>query len=166
MIMNSRRIFLVLVFLVVVGAAAFGWYRFVAHPTPVACGYCNRPLHANLSVTAEIAGKRAQVCCARCAISEANQERKPLRLISVHDHQSGRAISPENAWFVEGSRAMACDHDAMRMNEMKGTDPMAYDRCSPGTFSFADKQVADAFVVQNGGTVISFAQLMSEARYQ
>jgi hypothetical protein len=61
---------------------------------------------------------------------------------------------------------MACDHDAMRMNEMKGTDPMAYDRCSPGTFSFADKQVADAFVTQNGGSVISFTQLMSEAKFQ
>ena len=164
--MNSRRIILAVIFLIVAGAAAFGWFRFVAHPTPVACGYCNRPLHANLTVTAEIAGKRAQVCCARCAISEANQEHKSLRLITVHDYRSGRAISPANAWFVEGSRVIACDHDAMPMNEMKGTEAMVFDRCSPGTFAFANRQDADVFVVQNGGTVLSFGQLMSEARFQ
>jgi hypothetical protein len=125
-----------------------------------------RPLHANLRVTAEIAGKRAQVCCARCAISEANQEHKPLHLIEVHDYSTGKAVTPERAWFVEGSRAMACDHDAMRMDEMKQTQELAYDRCSPGTFSFANKSDADAFVATNGGTVLSFAQLMSEVHFK
>jgi len=164
--MNSRRIVTTAIVLILAGAAVFSWFKFIARPTPVACGYCSRPLHANLSVTAEIAGIRAEVCCTRCAISEANQQRKPLRLISVHDYRSGRTISASNAWFVEGSRAMACDHDAMRMNEMKGTDLMAYDRCSPGTLAFADKQVADAFVAENGGAVLSFAQVMSEVKFQ
>jgi hypothetical protein len=166
MTMNSRKIALAGILLLVVGATIFSWYRFVAHPKPVVCGYCSRPLHANLTVTAEIAGKKTQVCCARCAISEANQERKPIRLLSVHDYSSGRAIPPANAWFVEGSRAMACDHDAMRMNEMKGTQELTFDRCSPGTFAFANKQEADDFAAQNGGAAISFGQLMSEARFQ
>jgi nitrous oxide reductase accessory protein NosL len=87
-------------------------------------------------------------------------------LITVRDYQSGRPVSPANAWYVEGSRAMACDHDAMRMNEMKGTDAATYDRCSPGTFAFAERQAADAFIAQNGGAVISFTQLMGEARFQ
>ncbi len=164
--MNYRRIALTVILLLVVGGAVFGWYKFVFHPAPAACAYSNRPLHANLMVTAEIAGKRAQVCCARCAISEANQERKPLRLITVHDYRSGRAISPTGAWFVEGSRAVACDHDAMRMNDMKEMDMSDYDRCSPGTVAFAERQAADIFSAQNGGAVISFAQLMSEAKYQ
>lgn len=164
--MNFRRFAFFVILIVVAGAVTLVWYRYVAHPIPVACGYCNRPLHANLTVTAEVAGKRAEVCCARCAISEANQQHKPLHLITVHDYSSGRAIAPGSAWFVEGSRAIACDHDAMPMNEMKGTDAMAFDRCSPGTFAFANRQEADAFVAQNGGATLSFAQLMSEARYQ
>ena len=45
--MNSRCIVLTAIFLIVAGAVALGWYRFVAHPTQVACSYCNRPLHAN-----------------------------------------------------------------------------------------------------------------------
>ena len=130
--MNLRRIALIAIFLAVVGSAGFAWFRFIAHPKPVACGYCNRPLHARLSVTAEIDGKRAEVCCARCAIAEANQQQRPLKLVAVHDYLSGRSISPAGAWFVEGSRTMACDHDAMRMNEMKGTEELAFEQISPG----------------------------------
>jgi hypothetical protein len=166
MMMNTQRLALAGVLLVVAGAAGFGWYRFAVRPAPVVCGYCNRQLHSNLTVTAEIAGKRAQVCCARCAITEANQQRKPLRLITVHDYRTGRAIEPANAWFVEGSRAMACDHDAMRMNEMKGTEELAFDRCSPGTVAFLKRQDADDFTSQNGGAVLSLGQLMSEAHFQ
>jgi hypothetical protein len=44
--MNSRRIVPTVIFLIVAGVAASGSYRFVAHPTQAACGYCNRPLHA------------------------------------------------------------------------------------------------------------------------
>lgn len=164
--MNTRRIVITGILILVAGAAAFGWFRYIAHPKPVACGYCSRPLHANLMVTAEIDGKRTQVCCPRCAITEANQQRKPIRLITVHDYPTGKAISPEGAWYVEGSRSMACDHDAMRMNEMKGTQELAFDRCSPGIFTFANRQQADAFTQANGGTVVSFGQLMHEAKFQ
>jgi hypothetical protein len=164
--MNSRRIVLTVIFLVVAGAASFGWFRFVAHPAPVVCGYCNRPLHANSIVTAEIAGKRTQACCARCAISEANQQHKPIRLIEVHDYRTGNGISPASAWFVEGSRVTVCEHDMANMGEHKDMPDMVFDRCSPGTLAFASKPDADSFVAQNGGAVLSYGQLMSEARYQ
>jgi hypothetical protein len=166
MTMKTRRIVLTGILLIVAGAAAFGWFRFVAYPTPVVCGYCNRPLHANSMVTAEIAGKRTQVCCARCAISEANQQHKPIRLIEVHDYRTGKGLSPANALFVEGSRVIVCEHDRSHMGEHKDMPDMVFDRCSPGTLAFASKQDADAFVAQNGGTVLSFNQLMSEAHYQ
>ena len=164
--MNFRRIALTVTVVILAGAGVFGWYRFVAHPKPVACSYCLRPLHSNLMVTAEIDGKRAEVCCPRCAITEANQQRKPVRLITVHDYSTGKAMSPETAWYVEGSRVMACEHGLMHMDEMKETQEMAFDRCSPGTLTFATKQQAEDFTAANGGTVISFGQLMSEAHYQ
>jgi hypothetical protein len=164
--MNSRRIALAGILLIIAGAAAFGWFRYVAHPTPIVCAYCNRPLHANSMVTVEIAGKEVRACCPRCAISEANQEHKPLRLIEVHDYQSGKGILPANAWFVEGSRVTACTHDMTRMGENKDMQEMEFDRCSPSTLAFVNKPDADAFIAQNGGTVLSFGQLMSEARFQ
>jgi len=164
--MRTRRIALTGILLIVAGAAAFGWFRFVDHPTPVACGYCNRPLHANSMVTAEIAGKRTQACCARCVISEANQRHKPIRIIEVHDYHTGKGLSPASASFVEGSRVIVCEHDMAKMNEHKDMPDMVFDRCSPGTLAFGSKQDAAAFVAKNGGTVLSFKQLMSEARYQ
>ena len=164
--MKLRKFAVAGILLIAVGALVYGWSRFVNHPTPTVYRYCLRPLHANLMVTAEIGGKTAEVCCARCAITEANQEHKPLRLLEVHDYPTGKAVVPEKAWFVEGSRAMACMHDAMRMDDMKGTDELTYDRCSPGTFSFQNKPDADAFIAKNGGTVVSYSQLMSEARFQ
>jgi hypothetical protein len=164
--MKFRSIVLVGILFVVAAAGVYGWFRYINHPKPVACGYCLRPLRANLMVTAEIAGKRTQVCCARCAITEANQERKPLRLIEVHDYSTGRAVPPQGAWFVEGSQVMACSHHAMHMDEMKDTQELAFDRCSPSTLAFASRENADAFVAQNGGAILSLSQLMSEARFQ
>jgi hypothetical protein len=164
--MNSRRIALTVTLLLIAGASVFAWYRVVAHPNPVACGYCLRPLHANVKVTAEIDGKRTEVCCPRCAITEANQEHKPVRLIAVHDYSTGNAMPPEAAWYVEGSRVIACDHAGMHMDDMKGTQEMAYDRCSPGTLTFATRQQAEDFTAANGGAAISFGQLMSEAKFQ
>lgn len=164
--MKTRHIVVAAAFLIALSIGGFAWYRLILHPKPVACGYCLRPLHANLTVTAEIDGEKTQACCARCAISEANQQHKRLRLIEVRDYPTGRGISPSGAWYVEGSHVMACDHDAMRMNEMKETQELAFDRCSPGTFAFAEKQTADEFVTRNGGSVLSFEQLMREVHFQ
>lgn len=164
--MKIRGIIVASVVLIVLGACGYAWMHYVLHPKPQACGYCLRPLHANLRVTAEIEGKRTEVCCARCAITEANQQHKALKLITVHDYPTGNAVTPEHAWYVEGSRATACDHDAMHMNEMKETQDLAFDRCSPGTFAFANRVNAEAFVAQNGGSVQSFQELMREARFQ
>jgi hypothetical protein len=166
MAVNSRRIVITVTLLIVAGAGAYAWYRNIARPEPVACGYCLRPLHANVKVTAEIDGKRSEVCCPRCAITEANQEHKPVRMITVHDYSTGKAMSPETAWYVEGSRVLACEHNGMHMDEMKESAPMEYDRCSPGTLTFATSQQAEDFTAANGGTVISFGQLMSEAKFQ
>jgi hypothetical protein len=52
------------------------------------------------------------------------------------------------------------------MGEHKDIQEMAFDRCSPGTLAFASKPEADLFVAQNGGTVLSLGQLMSEAKFQ
>jgi hypothetical protein len=164
--MSSRHLVLTVIFLVVAGTGVFAWFRIVVHPAPVACGYCNRPLHANSMVTAEIAGKRTRACCARCAMSEANQQHKAIRLIEVHDYRTGNALSPANASFVEGSRVIVCEHDMANMSEHKDMPDMVFDRCSPGTLAFATKPEADAFAAQNGGAVLTFEQLMSEARYQ
>lgn len=164
--MKIKAIVTITVVLVILGISGYAWQRYILHPKPHACGYCLRPLHANLRVTAEIDDKRTEVCCAHCAITEANQQHKPLKLIAVHDYPTGKTLQPEKAWFVEGSRIMACEHDAMHMNEMKEMQDLAFDRCSPGTFAFGDRANAEAFVARNGGSVMSFPELMREVHAQ
>jgi hypothetical protein len=164
MSVRIKSLIVTAVALVVVSVSAYAWMHYVLHPEPKECGYCLRPLHETLRVTAEIDGKRAEVCCPHCAVTEANQQHKRLKLITVHDYPTGKAMNPENAWYVEGSRVNACEREGMHMNEMKETQDLAFDRCSPGTFTFANRASADAFTAQNGGSVMSFRQLMLEVK--
>ncbi len=51
-----------------------------------------------------------------------------------------------------------------KMSEMKQMDQMSFDRCSPGTFAFADRKAAEAFVAENGGVIHDLAQLLTEVQ--
>jgi hypothetical protein len=84
-----------------------------------------------------------------------------VRLIEVTDYNDGRELNPEHAWFVDGSRIIACTHDMTRINEMKQTEQVQFDRCSPGTFAFASRSEADAFVTTNGGVVRDLKQMLA-----
>ncbi len=161
---SSRAILIVVVAVLLVAGGATYW--FVQSNANKTCGFCQRPLDPHLSVTAEIAGHKKQVCCARCAVTEANQEHKPVRLLQVHDYPTGKTIDPAKAFYVDDSRAVACTHDMARMDESKHSDHLAFDRCSPGAFTFETRSDAEAFIRQNGGVLLSYTELMAQARYQ
>jgi hypothetical protein len=163
--MAAHRYRLWILGVVVTAVLSFGWYYAMHSALEKECGFCGRPLKKDLTVIAEVGGHRRHVCCARCAITEANQEKKPVRYIEVRDYPTGAALNPEKAFFVDASRAKACDHDMMMMDQTKRPQELAFDRCSPGTFAFARKEDADAFIAQNGGTILTLQQLMSEVRF-
>lgn len=127
------------------------------------CGICARHIQRQAAVIAEIGGRRHYVCCAHCAITEGLQEHKAVRLIEVTDYASGRKLDPTHAWYVEGSRIVACTHDMTRMDEMKRVEQPTFDRCSPGTFAFASHEDADSFASKNGGTVESLGEMFAGA---
>jgi len=130
------------------------------------CGFCQRHINPKAHVVAEVGGQRRDVCCAHCAVTEARQEKRPLRLISVTDYPSGTLVSPESAWFVEDSHMIACEHDMSKMDESKHAGHLAFDRCSPGTFAFRERKAAEIFVEQNGGTLRSLPEVLAEAESQ
>jgi hypothetical protein len=140
----------------------FGVYRIVVNRTQTFCGFCHRTIHAQTEVIAEIDGRRRHACCARCAINESYQERKPLHLIAVTDYVSGRKLDPQLAYFVDGSQKILCAHDMTLIGESKQTYQMIYDRCFPGTYAFARLVDAQAFARDNGGTVLQLQKLMQE----
>jgi hypothetical protein len=125
------------------------------------CGICQRHINPHAGVIAEIGGQRRHVCCAHCAITEGMQEHKPVRLVEVTDYNSRRKLDPTGAWYVDGSRVVACTHDMAHMDEMKQMAHESFDRCSPGTFAFATRGDAEAFAAKNGGTLHSLGEMLA-----
>jgi hypothetical protein len=163
--MTKRALITIAILAVLAGLVAAG-YRLMANRESAFCGFCHRSIYANSKVIAEIDGRRKTVCCARCAISEAYQEKKPVRLIAVTDYVSSKTLDPKQAYFVDGSRKVLCSHDEAIVDESRQTHEMTYDRCFPGTYAFAHREDAEAFVRENGGTVLQLQKLMQGVNAQ
>ncbi len=148
--------------LVALAALLAGGYSLMKHRDEAVCGICQRHIHPEARVIADIGGHRRTVCCAHCAITEGRQEGQPVRLIEVTDFPTGQRLKPEEAWYVDGSRVVACEHDMAKMNEMKQAAQVSFDRCSPGTFAFRDRKAAEDFVAANGGVVLRLPDLLRE----
>ena len=162
--MKKRSLIYVLTLLVVTMGLFAGGYWVVKQRSEASCGICQRHINQRARVVADIGGRRRVVCCAHCARTEGQQENKPVRLIEVTDYPTGERFNPQEAWFVDGSRVMACEHKMPTTNEMKHAEQMVFDRCSPGTFAFRDRKQADAFVAENGGVVLRLAEFMGEVQ--
>ena len=162
----TKRAWMTTAVLVAVAGLVAGGYYVMANRDSGFCGFCHRSIHPNTKVVAEIDGRRRTVCCARCAINEAYQEKKPLRLISVTDYVTSKVLPPEQAYFVDGSRMVLCAHDQAMVDESKQAQQMTFDRCFPGTYAFTHREDAAAFVRENGGTVLQLQQLMQRVNSQ
>jgi hypothetical protein len=160
---KKASIYSAAVLILVAGLFASG-YLLVNRRSRMECGFCQRQINPKAHVVAEVGGQRRDVCCTHCAVTEARQEKKPLRLIEVTDYPTGKLVSPEGAWFVEDSRVIACQHDMSKMDESKHAEPLAFDRCSPGTFAFSDRKAAEAFVAQSGGVLRSLPEVLAETQ--
>jgi hypothetical protein len=150
--------------LIVVAGLFAGGYLLMSRRSQTECGFCRRHISPTAHVVAEVGGRRRDVCCAHCAVTESRQEKKPLRLIAVTDYPTGKMVSPEGAWFVEDSRVITCQHDMSRMDESKHPEQLEFDRCSPGTLAFSVRKEAEAFVGQNGGALRSLPEVLAEAQ--
>ncbi len=150
-----------LVLLVGVGGLLLAGQWSVRRHAEQFCNICQRHINPQAGVVAEIGSRRERVCCAHCAVTEGLQEHKPVRLIEVTDYSSGRKLDPAQAWYVDGSRINACEHDMTRMGEMKQVQQAQFDRCSPGTFAFASRADAEAFAANNGGAVLTMDAMLA-----
>lgn len=159
----TKKISISAIALLVVIAALLitGSWSVRRHAEETTCGICARHINPQAGVIAEVGGVRHHVCCAHCAVTEGFQEHKPVKLIEVTDFGSGRKLDPATAWYVDGSRIVACTHQMTRTNEMKQVEQATFDRCSPGTFAFASQSEAESFARNNGGTVMSLGEMLA-----
>lgn len=151
-----------LISIVVLALLSAGGYWLLQRTAPAECKVCRREIHAVARAVIEVDGKQEAVCCVRCAMTLDVQEHKPVRLVEVTDYMRRLALAPPNAVFVEGSRVVLCQSHEPHLDETKHAQSRIFDRCEPSVYAFARREEAEAFVAQNGGVVLSFAELMKE----
>ena len=127
--------------------------------SPLTCQACDRPLHAGSRTVGLVDGKREVFCCPACALTAHRQNGKPVKLVSLTDYKTDTEITPGNAYIVEGSDLNLCVHQHMLMDNQKQPLPLEFDRCSPSMIAFANRQEAERFLAQHGGTLLPFQDL-------
>lgn len=163
--MRTKSNFVGIVALIAVLAILCGAWYLVSHQQAKVCPFSGRIIHPQARAFVTIGGKEYETCCVRCAIIEAQQTGKPLRILKVADFDTGRLLDPNKAWFVESSAVNLC----MRTTpgaESPGRETVfvrGFDRCSPSALAFRSEQQARAFMAQHGGVLKRLADLQREA---
>lgn len=160
--MVTKRNAILILSTVAVAAVLLIGYWFVLRSQPELCTACQRHISAKSRAVVEVSEKREPVCCVRCGLTIERQEHQPVRLIEVTDYNSGRALAPDTAYYVEGSRVMLCEHHEGLVDPAKRPYEVVFDRCMPSVFAFARQEEATAFASSNGGSVLRLSQVIEE----
>ncbi len=143
-------------------ALAAGGYWLLRRTEPDRCAVCQRGIHAQSRTVVLVGGERRPLCCVRCALTASQQLGKPVRLLEVAEFHSSRALAPESAYYVEGSRVILCEVHEPLLDQTKHPYSRIFDRCEPSTHAFARREDAEAFARENGGVVLRWADLVKE----
>lgn len=151
------------VFAVVAVAVGLGYAGFKVYRSPQAeyCYACQRPLHAHMRTVALAHGRARLFCCPACALSEHEQEGKPIRVTELTDFLTGAKLSPSEAFVVKGSDVNMCARTHEMMDADKRAADVHYDRCSPSLLAFGKQSDATEFAREHGGEVLPFTQIAS-----
>lgn len=145
-----RRLIPIIVLVLLGVAAGFAgpavWRRM--KPADV-CPVCLRHEHRDSVVTFRAEGEEpTEACCLSCALSYGRQTGKPVTIVAVTDHVTGKPIDPSRAYFVIGSDVSPCTH-AMPAEEPQPA--VRWDRCLPSILAFSSREAAETFSEQYGG---------------
>lgn len=128
------------------------------------CPICQRHEHGDSGVKLQVEGEGIiDACCLSCALSYGRQTSKPVTILSVTNHETGKPLQPDTATFVVGSDVSPCTHGAQQLRIEGEALPVQWDRCLPSILAFASRASADAFHTQHGGTLRGFQELKQQA---
>jgi hypothetical protein len=144
-------------------AAALGYAGFVAYrrAQPESCYACQRPIHAHSRTVAVANGRSRLFCCPACALSEHEQEGKPVQVTELTGFLTGAKLSPNDAYVVKGSDVNMCAHAHEMIDADKQPAGVLYDRCSPSLLAFAQRSEAMQFAREHGGEALPFKALIA-----
>jgi len=161
-----RGIISVVSVLVVFGALGYLGWRTLETNEASSCAACNRPLHSESAVWADVDGESQQFCCVACAIWVERQTGAEVTVTRVSDYASTAVLEPSEATFVAGSNVNHClrQHsvfDPQRTTLDHGKEPgsLEFDRCSPSILAFSSRSAAAQFAAREGGRLSTLAEL-------
>lgn len=163
--MRTRSNFIGILALAVIFAGLGGSWYLVSHRQPKVCPFSGREIHPQARALVMIGDRKYETCCVRCAVIEARQTGKALRILKVADFETGKLIEPGSAWFVESSDMNLCMRTSPAA-ESPGRESVyvrTFDRCSPSALAFSSEQHARNFIAQHGGELKRIADLEREA---
>jgi hypothetical protein len=163
MLVGRNRTAILLSGFLLAGLASAGIWL-IRQTRPEECVFCRRPIHVRARAEVLVDNRRQSACCVRCALTEARQTGKPIRLLEVTDYATNKTLAPESAYFVEGGRVVLCEpHDHDVLDEAKRPVGRVFDRCEPSAYAFARREDAEAFRRDNGGVLLRWQDVLKEA---
>jgi len=157
---GTRLLGVILVVLAGVGLGYAG-FKIYRGSQPEQCYACRRAIHANSRTVAIDKGRARVFCCPACALSEHEQEGKPIRVTELTDFLTGAKLSPGSAFILKGSDVNMCAHQHEMMQADKRWAPLQYDRCSPSLLAFGSRDAAASFAREHGGEVVPFRDIVA-----
>ena len=118
-------------------------------------------IHAHSRTVGTVNGRARTFCCPACALSEHEQEGKPIRITQLTAFLTGEKLSPPDAFIVKGSDVNMCAQTRELVDDQKRPADLHYDRCSPSMLAFKQKSEAVEFVREHGGEVRPFSEIAS-----
>lgn len=123
------------------------------------CFACRRPIHAHSKTVAVAHGRSRVFCCPTCALSEHQQEGKPVKVTELTSFLTGAPLDPADAYIVRGSNFNMCARTRELVNADKHPAVLHYDRCAPSLIAFARRDEAVRFARDHGGEVMRFPEV-------
>jgi len=121
------------------------------------CAVCQRPLHqAQVFVVVSQEGREQRACCPRCGLRFVIES--GARPFQATDFSTGKLMSAETAYYLEGSDIMECCSSPTLRSDSGMICEMHYDRCMPSLVTFARLDDARSYQQEHAGRVIDLAE--------
>jgi len=136
---------IVLTLLLIVGSAAYAQDDISEHRNCVQCGMDRKAYGYSRMLIVYEDGSKVGVCSLHCAVVELNASGRKLKSLLVADRNTRSLIDAESAVWVMGGKK-------------KGV------MTQRPKWAFSDKAAAQDFVGSNGGTIVSWDDVLAAAR--
>jgi copper chaperone NosL len=137
--------YILLALLLIAGAAAYAQEDLSEHRNCVQCGMDRKAYGYSRMLIVYEDGSKVGVCSLHCAVIDLNASGRKVKSLQVADRNTRSLIDAETAVWVMGGKK-------------KGV------MTQRPKWAFSDKAAAQDFVGSNGGTIVSWADVLAAAR--